>query len=80
VNYGPPAPHSHPLAPPGYCPGPAAPYSGVDGANELQAAVDDAVGADTHVLVIHTWAHETEALCRDQFLRTLQARLDALAL
>ncbi len=59
--------------------GAASPYADLVGAEELQAAVDAAVGADTHVLVIHTWAHETEALCRDQYLRARQGRLDALA-
>ncbi len=55
-------------------------YGELDGWEELQAAVDAAVGTDTHVLIIHTWAHETEALCRDQFLGNLQGRLDALGL
>jgi len=60
--------------------GEASPYASPDGAEELQAAVDAAVPAGTRVLVIREWAHETEGLCRDQFLRNLQGRLDALGL
>jgi hypothetical protein len=60
--------------------GEASPYSELDGWEALQTAVDEAVDADTHVLVIHAWAHETEDLARDQFLGNLQGRLDALGL
>ena len=55
-------------------------YSGPAASERLQAAVDARLAGAAKVLIVHQWAHETEALCRDQFLSSLRARLDALGL
>ncbi len=54
--------------------------SGPAASERLQAAIDARLAGTAKVLIIHQWAHETAALCREQFLSNLRARLDALGL